>query len=695
MKLLRAALFLFLVTPAAAQAAPTLVARDVPLTASQRQLAGVAAPRFTMVGLHWRGPGTVAFRTRALNGKWSRWRPGAPEAEDRPDQGSPERMPHGWQLGSPYWTGPSDRLAIRTTGRVARVRAYYVDSEAERVPPRKLSIAGSPQIISRLAWGANESIRRADPLYAGSLHFALIHHTAGTNNYTKAESAAIVRGIMVYHVQGNGWNDIGYNFLVDRYGQIFEGRYGGIDRNVVGAHAEGFNTGSVGVSVLGTYNGAGITTATRDALVRLLAWRLDVGHVDPLSTLTWPSGGNARYPPGVPVFLRAISGHRDTGFTECPGDALYAQIAQLAAGISQTGLPKLYAPTVHGAIGGAVRFTGLLSAPLAWTVTVTDSAGNRIAAGGGTGTAIDWTWDATAAAKGTYAWTMEAGPTILPARGTVGAKPAALAITNVAAIPAVVSPNADGFADTGLVSFKLSASATVTATLVDAAGATVATVGTAAKPAGEQRFSFAVDNVPDGAYSILLRAHGATADVTARVPVVVNRTLGYVAASERVFSPNGDTRLDTIDLGFLLTRPAAVRIRVLRDDKWVANVFKGTFPGGAQTIPWDGKKPQGKLRDGDYEAEVIATNELGSVAQRAAFSVDTTPPALKLYSLRPLRIRVWEPARLVVQLNGKWTTIDRLRPGLVPIPSPAVVRKLRVVARDAAGNESAPLTYPR
>ena len=91
-----------------------------------------------------------------------------------------------------------------------------------------------------------------------------------------------MRGIEVYHVKGNGWNDIGYNFLVDKYGQVFEGRYGGVDKNVIGAHAEGFNTGSVGVAVLGTYGSAAPPAAARTALANLLAWRLDVAHVDPL-----------------------------------------------------------------------------------------------------------------------------------------------------------------------------------------------------------------------------------------------------------------------------------------------------------------------------------------------------------------------------------------------------------------------------
>ena len=694
MRLLRAALLLLLAAPATAHAAgPSLVARDVPLASPARQLTSIAPPRFTMVGLHWQGAGTVAFRTRSVDGAWSRWRAAAPEAEDEPDRAARERRLRGWTVGNPFWTGPSDRLAVRTSRSVNRVRAFYVASVAERVPPRTLSLAGSPPVISRLSWGANESIRRAAPLYAGGLHFAVVHHTAGTNSYTRAESAAIVRGIMTYHVQGNGWNDIGYNFVVDRYGQIFEGRYGGIDRNVVGAHAEGFNTGSVGVAVIGSYSGAGITAAAREALVRLLAWRLDVGHVDPLSTLTWSSGGNGRFPTGVGVFLRAVSGHRDTGLTECPGDALYAQLNDLAAGISQAGLPKLYAPAVRGSLGGPVRFTARLSTALPWTVTVTDSAGNRIAGGSGTGTAVDWTWDATTVAQGAYGYTIGAGPTVLPARGTVGAKPAALAITKAVAIPAVVSPNADGFDDAGLVSFRLAMPAAVTATLLDGAGSTVATIGTGQRAAGEQRFAFSADGLVDGAYTILLRARGTT-EVTARVPLRVNRTLGYVAAPQRVLSPNGDGRLDSIDFGFLLLKPAQVRIRILRNGYWAATVFKGGLAGGGQTVPWDGEKPQGRLRDGAYEAEVTARNELGAVSQRAPFSVDTTPPALRLYSVQPLRVQVLEPVLLTVQLNGKWSTIDRKRPGVVPIPA-TTVRKLRVVARDAAGNAGPPLIYRR
>src|SRR6185312_15588347 len=162
---------------------------------------------------------------------------------------------------------------------------------ARRVSLRTLSTAGSPAIVPRLGWNANERIRRAKPRYATALRFALVHHTAGSNSYSRTQSAAIVRAIEIYHVLGNGWNDIGYNFLVDKYGRIYEGRYGGIDRNVVGAHAQGFNTGSVGVALMGTYTSRA-PTAARRSLEALLAWRLDLAHVDPRGTLTYISGGN-------------------------------------------------------------------------------------------------------------------------------------------------------------------------------------------------------------------------------------------------------------------------------------------------------------------------------------------------------------------------------------------------------------------
>src|SRR5436190_3009215 len=381
MKALLLAAVAVLATPALAHADATVTMREVPLHGA-RTLETASPPPFDMIGLHWRGGGTVVFRTRSLGGRWSAWHPAAPEAEDGPDHPAEA----GWRIGNPYWTGDASAIAFRLRGQVTRLRAYFVERPVDDRPPRRLSIAASPPIITRPSWAANESIRRATPLYAPAVRYALVHHTAGTNSYSRSQSAAIVRGIEIYHVRGNGWNDIGYNFLVDKYGQVFEGRYGGADKNVVGAHSEGFNNGSVGVAVIGTYTAAAPPAAAQRALANLLAWRLDLAHVDPLSTLTVASGGDPRFPAGVPVFLHAISGHRDTGFTTCPGNALYARLGAIAKTAAATGLPKLYSPTVSGQPGGPVDFHARLTTALPWTITVTDANRNQVGSGSGTGT---------------------------------------------------------------------------------------------------------------------------------------------------------------------------------------------------------------------------------------------------------------------------------------------------------------------
>src|SRR4029077_3050262 len=201
-----------------------------------------------------------------------------------------------------------------------------------------------------------------------------------------------------------------------KYGQVFEGRYGGVDRPVIGAHAEGFNTGSVGVALIGDYSSTRLPAAAKTALEQVLAWRLDLAHVDPLSTLTWLSEGNPRFPKNVPVFLRAISGHRDTGFTDCPGNALYADLPLIARAVAALGGPKIYAPAVAQKGESQVRFTAQLSVAQPWTVTVVNSLGVQGAQGPGSGTAVDWTWDATLAPPDRYSWTI-ASPNARSAMG--------------------------------------------------------------------------------------------------------------------------------------------------------------------------------------------------------------------------------------------------------------------------------------
>jgi hypothetical protein len=658
----------FFAAPAAALGEGSLTMREVPLH-GYRTLAAAAPAPFDMVGLHWRGHGSVEFRTRSTAGLWGAWQPAAPEAEDLPDHPS-----HSWQIGNPYWVGASDRIAYRLHGNVTRLRAYFVQSPEERIPLRRVSMTGSPPLISRPAWGANEAIRRAAPAYARSVQFAVVHHTAGSNSYTAAQSAAIVRGIELYHVKGNGWNDIGYNFLVDKYGQVFEGRYGGVDKNVIGAHAEGFNTGSVGVALIGTYQTTAPTAAEKSALVNLLAWRLDVAHVDPLSTLTFASGGNARFPAGTPVFLRAVSGHRDTGFTTCPGAVLYAQLGALARQAALAGLPKLYAPTVQGQLGGLVRFQARLSTSLPWTVTVADAAGAGVAIGSGTSDVIDWTWDASTVPQASYTWTISAGSDVRPATGSIGTAPVPLAIKSLTASPRTI-------AESTQITYTLTAAATVTATLRDAGGNDVVTLFTQQHQPGKQTFKLTATNIPEGHFRLVLTAANAKTSVSASVPVVIDRTVTRFTVAPSV--TNGE-----VTFAFQLARVANVRLDIQRAGKTVAPVYAATLPPGPQSVGWNAAG----TGDGTYAGALTTSGEVGSATRTLLFRIDTRPPTLRARSYRALRFWVSEPAKVTLIVNGA-RVVRSVRAGTFSYRH-GRVRSVRIVARDTAGNLSRTLTYP-
>ena len=622
-----AALLLLLTSGPALAAEATLVKRDL-------RTATTATARFDLVGLHWRGGGSVSFRTRSVSGRWSPWLEAAPEREDRPDAGAGEAMrARGWQLGNPYWVGPSDRIRYRTKGVVRQLRAFLVTSRVQRVPLRALSKAGAPPILPRSAWRADEKIRRAPPYYADSVHFAVVHHTAGTNTYAAEQSASIVRAIQLYHVKANGWNDIGYNFLVDQYGQVFEGRYGGVARNVVGAHAAGFNTGSVGVAVIGGYGKTGLTPAARRALVKLLAWRLDLAHVDPLSTLSWLSGGNSRFPTGIPVFLRAVSGHRDTGYTDCPGDVLYDQLNSLAGEVASTGGAKIYSPFADGSLDGPVRITARLSQPRRWWVTIRNRAGATMGAGTGRGAAVDWVWD-PGDAKGTYTWTITAGTDVRPASGVVGevlsqsGPPVATTpvFEDAAVSPSVVSPNWDGYDDAAAVSYRLREPAEVAAVVTDPAGAPIMTLFSGQwQSARDHSWPWWAYPLPDGTYTLELTARTKDGRTTKeRRPVIVDRTLGWVSAEPRRFSPNGDGVDDLVSFSFSLAAPALVVVEVVQYGKQVALLYADTLREGPRTIVWGGRPGGTALPDGHYDLVVKAVGRHAEVRQSARFVVRTS-----------------------------------------------------------------------
>ncbi|MEU1425804.1 N-acetylmuramoyl-L-alanine amidase [Nocardia sp. NPDC005746] len=222
-----------------------------------------------------------------------------------------------------------------------KLAAVLIDPGRGSIDENLTSVAaplpgGGPKVISRAQWGADESLRCEEPTYDDGVSAITVHHTAGRNDYTKAESAGIVRAIYSYHAKTLGWCDIGYNALVDKYGQIFEGRYGGLDRPVEGAHAGGFNIDTAGVALMGDYEEDDPTDVSIQALGKFIGWRSKLAGFDPQGSTTMYSEGSdyTKYALGQAVKLPNIFAHRDVGNTTCPGDAAYAlmdKIRQIAA----------------------------------------------------------------------------------------------------------------------------------------------------------------------------------------------------------------------------------------------------------------------------------------------------------------------------------------------------------------------------
>jgi N-acetylmuramoyl-L-alanine amidase len=291
---------------------------DFERRAPDRATARIVAPRpFNLVGLHWRGRAVpdADIRVRRRSG-WSRWQ---------------HLGIHGRGVSDPVWVGRARIVQYRLSRRVPGLRAHFVAVGRRRVRARASQTVDTPfPYVSREDWGADQCPPRAAPEY-GEVRAVHVHHTVSLNDYTPEEAPQIVLAICRYHRNSNGWNDIGYNALVDKYGTIYEGRAGGLDKAVIGAQAQGFNAQTAGVASIGDYTSVGASEAALSATATYIRWKLTV-HGQPLSgpvTLTSAGGSASRYPAGTKVTVDRVLGHRDTGRTECPGDALYAQLDEI------------------------------------------------------------------------------------------------------------------------------------------------------------------------------------------------------------------------------------------------------------------------------------------------------------------------------------------------------------------------------
>lgn len=390
--------------------------------------------QFTSVGLTWRQDGDEQVPVHVAWGDGDRFSTREAVLSDpdhAPDPGAPDE---GGRVGIPVvWTGEGRclrfsmqlpqgeeirdlRVEFLNTSGTARGRSLLgalTDGMARvwgMAAPREAdALARRPPIIRRAGWGADESLRRCGPSYADRLKMAYVHHTATGNDYSAAQADDVVRAIYAYHTRSQGWCDIAYNFLVDRFGRIYEGRHGGMARPVIGGHAMGFNTASTGVALIGDHTTSDPSAAALRGLRRVLAWRLDVAHLRPTGTAVMVSGGgsNTRYPAGREVRLPVISGHRETGYTTCPGDRLWNRLPSIRRGVEGIGLPKIWSPRQsRDALDlgqTTVTYRAVLSGSVSWRLEVRSGDGAPVRSWTGTGTRVNVTWDGMGAAGGPLA----------------------------------------------------------------------------------------------------------------------------------------------------------------------------------------------------------------------------------------------------------------------------------------------------
>jgi hypothetical protein len=386
---------------------PTRGGVRVRRTVTLRPMAMCAPIRFTAAALTWnqQGDGTVLARVWA-GPDLRHWGTSldTESMDEGPDAGSREARAGRTGTGL-VWVGTAECARVELTlpgmTEVSDVRAVFINTEGtahgwtpkmERtVGPRTLlgvtsaeAMTQKPGITTRAQWGANERYRNCGPYYSPRVKMAFVHHTANANSYSRSQSPGIVRAIYWYHTKSLGWCDIAYNFLVDKYGQLFEGRFGGMTNPVMPGATKGFNTGSVAVSAIGNFQIARPPAVMIRAIERVLAWRLDWAHVDPSASVWMYSRGSTgnKYPPGTWVKFKTIAGHRNAGYTSCPGKYLYPYLPTIRSVVYRTGLPKIFnakqKPQRFITGQGSVAWSATASAIMKWNLQVQDADHNII-----------------------------------------------------------------------------------------------------------------------------------------------------------------------------------------------------------------------------------------------------------------------------------------------------------------------------
>jgi hypothetical protein len=276
---------------------------------------------FRLVGLSWAG-GPAGGASVRVNGPWG-WSPWLPLHFDPAE--TPDDEPDAVRFSHPLWAGQATAVEIVVPEGTGPVSLHRVVDTGQVVAAAGTPAAGaSPAILPRSSWAARPF--NGTPVIAPEVRLAVVHHSATANGYSPADVASMIRGIQVFHQDGRGWNDIAYNFVVDAFGRLWEGRDGGIDRAVVGGHTHGANTASIGICYLGNLTGgATIPEAALVAVRHLLEWKFNQVHaVAPTGITSYTvlsANSGSRFAAGQTISVKTVVGHSTFAHTACPGQA--------------------------------------------------------------------------------------------------------------------------------------------------------------------------------------------------------------------------------------------------------------------------------------------------------------------------------------------------------------------------------------
>ena len=389
----------------------------------------LAAPQktdvFTLVGATWQGAidNSSKFEVRVQeNGVWSPWTNLSWSNEHGADGDSAEAR-NSLAGTDPLLTAPADGVALRVTNvsgtlpsnlTLSLVNSTVTDNDrsliatrnaAAAVPTTVTSPQGAvvprPNLITRAQWGANESWRNQDPGMGTKIIAGFLHHTASSNNYSASQGPAEMRSLYSYYTHSLHYKDLAYSFLIDLYGNVYEGRSGcprvvttpcdGPSRPAIGAHTAGMNVNTFAISAIGNFQeaspGSDALAKMDEAIAGLMAWKIAPYGLDPKAIANIPMGSDphhlSRYREGDVAHVLTISGHRDVGQTVCPGKFLYPELPAIRDRIAELltpvlAIPKTTPSVVADGAADPVAISAVILKGATWSIDVVNDVDKTV-----------------------------------------------------------------------------------------------------------------------------------------------------------------------------------------------------------------------------------------------------------------------------------------------------------------------------